>query len=64
MHVSNTELTKEKVMLLGLVRPPPRYFDKFLQMSRIFGVLKGESKALKKRDSFNCVLKGYNGSLI
>ena len=30
MHVLETKVTKEKVLLLGIVRPPQRYYADFL----------------------------------
>ena len=38
--VLETELTKEKGMFLGLVRPSQRFSDRFLRLSRIFGIPK------------------------
>ena len=37
VHVLETELTKEKVKLLGHVRLPHRCSDRFIKLSRIFG---------------------------
>ena len=43
MQVLETKLKKVKVMLLCLVSPPQRYSDKFIELSRIFGVPKWSS---------------------